>query len=687
MTAFSLLLAALLPAMPVATDTTVTKEQKLDEVVVSSTTADRRISGVQIGAEQLQIKELAAMPSLFGQNDIMRSIQLLPGVKSESDASSGFQVRGGTSVQNSVLYDDAPVYNVGHLAGLFSAFNDNALATATLYKGMIPAQYGDASAAVFDVTGRTGNRSEWHGDASIGLLAARASLEGPLAENRSALLVTARRSYMDVFLKRFDDFKDNTLYFYDLNAKLDYQINERNQLFLSFFTGRDRTALEDMIDLKWRNLTGSLSWLHQMRGTSYAQTTLLYSDYNTDTGMDLLGLNLSFSGHIRQGGLHQVFALKFRRHEVNTGLQSLLLNVKSAEWQMMTTHEREQRRAWSNAVWLNDVLTLTDALSLSAGLRLSAFSALGGSPYYHIDERGNIDWIYKKESNEIMKTHLSVEPRLSMAWKVMPQLSLKTGYTRSSQNLHALRNQSTSTPFDRYTMSSNIVKPQIADQLSAGVFAMTEKQDYDVSLEGYYRKAKNVLDYRDGKDFSSEIEIERLILAGQGRSYGAEFCLRKNTGRLTGWLAYTLSWAETQIDGVNEGRWYAANNDRRHDIDIVAMYKLSPRWNLSAAWVYNSGQAFTAPSGKYSIESNYIYYYAERNGYRAPDYHHLDISAVWSKTKGRLTREWVFSVYNLYNRYNPFLIDFEDSQHGAKTRAVQYSLFGIVPSVAFNIKW
>ena len=320
MTAFSLLLAALLPAMPVATDTTVTKEQKLDEVVVSSTTADRRISGVQIGAEQLQIKELAAMPSLFGQNDIMRSIQLLPGVKSESDASSGFQVRGGTSVQNSVLYDDAPVYNVGHLAGLFSAFNDNALATATLYKGMIPAQYGDASAAVFDVTGRTGNRSEWHGDASIGLLAARASLEGPLAENRSALLVTARRSYMDVFLKRFDDFKDNTLYFYDLNAKLDYQINERNQLFLSFFTGRDRTALEDMIDLKWRNLTGSLSWLHQMRGTSYAQTTLLYSDYNTDTGMDLLGLNLSFSGHIRQGGLHQVFALKFRRHEVNTGL-------------------------------------------------------------------------------------------------------------------------------------------------------------------------------------------------------------------------------------------------------------------------------------------------------------------------------------------------------------------------------
>ena len=238
-------------------------------------------------------------------------------------------------------------------------------------------------------------------------------------------------------------------------------------------------------------------------------------------------------------------------------------------------------------------------------------------------------------------------------------------------------------------MSSNIVKPEIADQVSLGFFAMTPSQDYDFSIEGYYRHVDNVLDYRDGISFSSAIEIERLVLAGKGRGYGAEFCARKNKGRLTGWLSYTLSWSQTQIEGINQGRWYDANNDRRHDINIVASYQLSPRWLLSAVWVYNSGQAFTAPSAKYEIIDNYIYYYAERNGYRAPDYHHLDISATWTKKikNGRMTREWVFGIYNLYNRYNPYLINFEDSKSGNRTKAKQYSLFGIVPSVSFNIKF
>ena len=684
MSIVSLLLTTLLSTA--ASDTTVTREQRLQEVVVSANSAERRLTGTQIGAEQLQLKELQAAPSLLGENDIMRSIQLLPGVKQESEASSGFQVRGGTSVQNAVLYDDAPVFNVGHLAGLFSAFNDDALGSATLYKGLIPAQFGDASSAVFDVTSRTGNRQEWHGGGSIGLLSAKGVLEGPLMKDKAALLLTARRSYMDVFLKRLDDFKNNTLYFYDLNVKLDYQLGRRDQLFLSFFTGLDRTALEDMVDMKWNNLTGSLSWLHQYNARAWSQTSLIYSGYQTLTALDLLGKNLSFKGHIRQGGLRHVTNLRLGRHELNTGLQTMLLDVKSAEWELVLNYQKEQRQGWQSALWINDVVKLNDRLSLSAGLRLSLFSALGGSLYYDVDERGNIIRLFNKKRGEVVKTHLALEPRLSMAWKLTPQLSLKAGYTRSSQNIHALRNQSTSTPFDRYTMSSNIVKPQTADQLSAGIFAMTAQQDYDVSLEGYFRKVHNVLDYRDGKSFRSEIEIERLVLAGQGRSYGAEFCLRKNTGRLTGWMAYTLSWSETQIDGINQGRWYTANNDRRHDIDIVALFKLSPRWQLSATWVYNSGQAFTAPSGKYAIEQNYIYYYAERNGYRAPDYHHLDVGATWTNHKGRRTYQWAFGVYNLYNRYNPFLINFEDSQNGARTRAVQYSLFGIVPYVSFNFK-
>ena len=683
---FSCLLLTTLLATA-ASDTTVTREQRLEEVVISSNTAERRISNAQIGAEQIQLKELKNTPALLGENDIMRSLQLLPGVKMESDASSGFQVRGGTSAQNAVLYDDAPVYNVGHLAGLFSAFNDDALGAATLYKGMIPAQFGDASAAVLDVTSRAGNRHEGHGSGSIGLLSAKGFLEGPLLKEKSAVMVSARRSYMDFFLKRFDDFKNNDLYFYDLNAKVDYQLGQRDQLFLSFFTGHDRTALEDMIDMRWSNIAASLSWLHQYNANAYSQTSLIYSGYQMDTGLDFLGKNLAFKGHIRQGGLRHVTSLRLKRHELNFGLQSMLLDVTSGEWQIVLRHDKEQRRGWQNSVWLNDVFKLNPQLTLSAGLRLSAFSALGGSLYYDVDERGNIIRLFDYGRSEIVKTHLALEPRLSMVWKATPRLSLKAGYTRSSQNIHALRNQSTSTPFDRYTMSSNIVKPQTADQLSAGIFAMTPNQDYDLSLEGYFRKVHNVLDYRDGKSFRSEIEIERLVLAGQGRSYGAELCLRKNTGRLTGWLAYTLSWSETQIDGINEDRWYTAGNDRRHDIDLVAMYQLSRRWQLSAAWIFNSGQAFTAPSGKYAIESNYIYYYAERNGYRAPDYHHLDVSAVWTNQKGRRTYQWLFGIYNIYNRYNPFLINFEDSQNGARTRAVQYSLFGIIPSVSFNIKF
>ena len=672
--------------LPTAAEDTI-KTQRLDEVVVTSNSARQRIQSIQAGAEQLQLKELTASPQLFGENDIMRSIQLLPGVKSESDASSSFQVRGGTAAQNLVLYDNAPVYNVGHLAGLFSAFNDDALGSATLYKGLLPAQYGGASSAVLDLTGRTGNKSALHGGASIGLLSAKGTLEGPIVKDKASFLVTARRTYLDAFLKLSDDFKNNNLYFYDVNAKLDWTMTRRDQLFLSFFTGYDRTALEDMIDIRWSNLTGSLKWLHHFNEDSYSQTTLLYSGYQTNNGIDFLGLNLWFDGHIRQESLRQDFHFALGDYLLDAGFQTALMNVKSAEWQFVNNHEKEQRRAWSNAAWVNTVIPFSKWLTLSAGLRVSGFSPLGGSLYYDIEDNGSIGWYYNYADNEIVKTHLTFEPRASLNIQTSEHSSIKLAYARTAQSLHALRNQNTSTPFDRYTISSNIVKPEVADQVSAGFFAMTPDQGYDFSLEGYYRKVDHVLDYRDGKSFSSEIEIERLVLPGEGKGYGVELAARKNNGRLKGWLSYTLSWSKTRIDGINGGRWYNANNDRRHDVSIVAMYQLSRRWMLNAAWLFNTGQAFTAPSGKYQIADNWIYYYAERNGYRAPDYHRLDVAAVWSKTYKRTTHEWSFSIYNLYNHYNPFLINFEDSENGARTRAVQYSLFGIVPSVAFNIKF
>ena len=663
------------------------RTERLEEVVVTSNSARQRIQNVQTGAEVLQIEDLTSAPQLFGENDIIRSIQLLPGVKSESDASSSFQVRGGTSAQNQVLFDNAPVYNVGHMAGLFSAFNDDALASATLYKGLLPAQYGGASSAVLDITGRTGSKSEWHGGATIGLLSAKGTIEGPIIKDKLSFLVTARRTYMDMFLKLSNDFKDNTLYFYDVNAKLDWTLNDRNQLFLTFFTGYDKTAIDKMVDIRWGNMTTSLKWLHHFNGDSNSQTTLFYSNYLTDNGVDFVGFNLSYRGHIRQGSLRQDFNLALGRHQLKAGFQTSLFSVKSAEWQIVSKYEKEERRAWENAVWLNDTFEFSEQLTASLGLRLSTFSPLGGSLYYDIAPDGTIDWYYNYGKNEIVKTHVTLEPRASISYQPTHETSFKLGYARTSQNLHGLRNQSTTTPFDRYAIRSNIIKPEIADQVSAGFYLMTPDQNYDFSAEAYYRKTDNVIDYRDGKSFGSEIELERLVLPGEGKSYGVELCARKNMGKLTGWLAYTLAWSKTRIEGINGGNWYDANNDRRHDINIVAMYRLSDRWTFNAAWVFNSGQAFTAPSAKYQMIDNWIYYYSERNGYRAPDYHRLDISAVWTKKRSWCTQQWVFGIYNLYNRYNPYLINFEDSENGARTRAVQYSLFGIVPSVAFNIKF
>lgn len=685
-------LLAVTSAQPAAvlSDSTDVKEEELEEVVVVANNAEQRVSSFQLGAEQMQVKELTSRPALFGEADVMRSLQLLPGVKSESDASSNFQVRGGTAAQNSILLDEAPVYNVGHLAGLFSAFNDNALAGATLYKGLAPAQYGGATSAVFDITSRAGRGDRWGGSAALGLLSAKASVEGPLVRDRLNVLFNVRRSYADLFLKMSDDYRDNELYFYDANLKLNWTIDDRNSLSLSGFVSKDRTEISDLVAVSWRNMTGSLQWIWRPGSSTSAQTTFFTSSYDMDNSIRLMDSDQAYQGHIRHLGLQHNIRYEAGGHEFNAGAQTMLSDVKSGEWHIMDSHEWERRKGWDNSVWASwDYTTPERLFTISAGIRLNAFSALGGPLYYDIDADGNITWLHRRKEYRPVKTYVSAEPRASVIWHPAGQLSFKAGYSRTTQNIHALRNQDTSTPFDRYTISTNLIRPQRADQVGAGLFWISESQDYDVSAEGYYRHVDHVADYRDGVNFASAIEIERLILTGEGRGYGMELCLRRNTGQLTGSVSYTLSWSQTRIDGINGGRWYDANNDRRHDVNIALTYRLNPAWSFSATWVFNSGQAFTAPSAKYQLIDNWIYYYAERNGYRAPDYHRMDIGAVWSRkiAGGRMTREWHFGIYNLYNRYNPWLIRFEDSSYGRGTKATQYSLFGIVPSVTFNLKW
>lgn len=684
-----LLLALFIPILAVAQTEDVSREDTLREVTVTSRSAEKRISEVQIGVEKVEVATLAKVPALLGERDIVKSIQLLPGVKSEGEGSGGYQVRGGTSAQNLMLLDGATVYNAGHLMGLFSAFNDEALANASLYKGLVPAQLGGGTSSVFDIDTRSGDMQRYHFSGTMGLLSAKVMAEGPIRRDGSSFLFAGRRSYLDMFLKASKDYKNNTMNFYDMNLRLNFRLSPQDFLNVTFFRGRDNMGLDELLDMTWGNTTTTANWLHTFSDKLYANTMLAYTDFSNDVGIDMMNIHYTMAGYIRHLVLnHRQVWTPTKRHRVNYGLETDYTQLKSAEWDIDYLHQREKRNAWMNSLWVNDEWKLSNRLDLSAGLRLHLFTVLGGSPYYQIDRQGYITETMNPGSGEFVKTYTDVEPRVSLKWALNRRHSLKIGYSRTSQDIHAIRGSSASMPFDRYTMTSNIVSPERADQVAVGWTGITPTGDYDFSAEVYYKNIDNVYDYRDGKSFHSEIEIERLLLGGKGRAYGLELCAHKNEGRLTGWLSYTLAWSENKIEGINGGDWYTASNDRRHDIALVGMYQLSKRWELSAVWRYNTGQALTAPSAKYEVDGHTYYYYAERNGYRAPAYHRLDVSATYSREVGKTTQQWAFGLYNAYNRYNPYVITFEnDDERPSGTKTVQTSLFGIIPSVSFTIKF
>lgn len=678
----------LFPTVSRAQKDDIAHEETLREVTISSRSAQKRVDEVQVGVEKVEIATLAKVPSLFGEKDILKGIQLLPGVKSESEGSGGYQVRGGTAAQNLILLDGATVYNAGHLMGLFSSFNDDALMNGSLYKGMVPAQLGGGSSSVFDISTRSGDVNNYHFGASVGLLSAKVMAEGPIQKDKSSFLVAGRRSYLDLFLGLSDEYKNNTLHFYDTNVRLNFHLSPKDMLALSFFHGRDNMAIEDMMMMEWSNTAATANWLHTFSDTRYVNTKLAYSIYQCDMGMDMLSSYYKMKGYIRHATLRHQQVWAPGQHRFNYGLEGTFLQLQSAEWDIVELHERERRNALMGAAWIGDEWRVGKQLELSAGVRLHLFSVLGGAPYYQIDKDGNITETLNTASGHIVKTYTNVEPRLSAKLKLSQLHSLKLGYSRTSQDIHAISNSSMSMPFDRYTMTSNIVAPEQADQIALGWAGITKNGEYDFSAEAYYKDIRNVYDYRDGKLFYSEIEIERLILGGKGRAYGLELCAHKNKGLLTGWVSYTLSWSDNKIEGINGGKWYTASNDRRHDLSVVGMYKLSNTWEVAATWHYNTGQALTAPSGKYDMSGSTFYYYHERNGYRAPACHRLDISATYTKKHGRATHIWSFGIYNAYNHYNPYVIQFlNDDDKPSGTKVEQTSLFGIIPSVSFTIKY
>ena len=660
----------------------------LQEVTITSLSAQQRVEELQIGVEKVDVATLSKVPSLFGEKDIIKSLQLLPGVKSENEASGGFQVRGGKAAQNLILLDDATVYNAGHLMGLFSTFNDDALMNGSLYKGLVPAQLGGGTASVFDISTRSGDMHDYHFGGSVGLLSAKIVAEGPIKQDSSSFLFACRRSYLDLFLKATEKYRDNTLHFYDANLRLNFRLSQDDFLTFSFFRGHDNLGLEDMMRMEWGNTTGTANWLHTFSDAHYANTKLIFSDFTSDVGIDMLNIYYTMKGYIRHATMKHQQVWQLGHHRLNYGAEATHLQLQSAEWDINLLHQRERRNALMGALWIGDEWKLNPAIELSLGARFHLFSVLGGAPYYQMDGEGNIIETTKHRSGHIVKTYADVEPRISAKLALNKYNNLKLGYSRTSQDIHAISGMSMSMPFDRYTMTSNIVRPEQADQVAFGWMGITPKGNYDFSAEAYYKNIRNVYDYRDGKAFYSEIEIERLILGGKGRAYGMELCAHKNHGPLTGWISYTLSWSENKIEGINGGRWYTASNDRRHDLVFVGMYQLSPAWELATTWRYNTGQALTAPSAKYDLDGTTFYYYHERNGYRAPAYHRLDLSATHTKKLRRAIRIWSFGIYNAYRRYNPYTIRFKnDDKSPTGTIVEQTALFGIIPSVSFSLKY
>lgn len=657
--------------------------QALQEVVVTGQSARQRISGAGLGSENLELTKLALTPQLFGEKDIIKSITLLPGVRNEAEGAGGFEVRGGNACQNLVTMDGMTLYNPSHMMGIFSTFNDDAISRAVLHKGPIPAQLGGASSSALETFMKPGDMERYHFSGTIGILNAKVAADGPILKDRLSMSVAARRSYVDLFLKLIPEYKSTVMNFFDVNAKIRYKADRNNMVDLSFFASRDNLAISDLMAMRWSNVAGSVNWSSRAGDNLHFTTTAAATNYTTDMHADIMDTSQKLTEYIRSFSLNEraVYSI-CDDHTIEAGARSELLRVKSAEMIVNDSHQREIRSGWQNAVWAGYEGMLSERISLTAGARLSAFTSLSGRRF-HAFEAMNED-----EPDFSSKTYINLEPRGSVKFNINENNNIKAGISLTTQNIHGIRSTTSTFPFDRYALTSAGIKPEHTVQYSAGYAGMTGNGAWDWSAEGYYKSMDNIYDYKDGMTMFTRVSLESIILGGKGRSYGMELMLRKNTGRLTGWLSYTLSKTETRIPGINNGRWYRASNDCRNSIAAVGIYNLNESWALSASWTYSSGKPLTAPDAKYELNGTTCYYYSGRNKYKTPASHRLDLSATYTRTGRKFTTIWSFGVFNAYSHYSPFVIYFEDDpSKPSGTRAVQQSLFGIVPSVSYTLKF
>ena len=673
---------------------------ELTEVVVTARGTDAGISKAQMGVETIDLKQIAKVPVLFGEKDVIKTLTLLPGIKSAGEGSSGFTVRGGAVDQNLILLDEAPVYNASHLLGFFSTFNSDAIKDLTVYKGGMPAQYGGRLSSVVDIKMKDGNNQQLHGSGGIGLIASRLALEGPITKDKGSFLVTARRTYADIFLKLSSNptIRQSSLYFYDLNAKANYVLNERNRVFFSGYLGRDALGFSNTFGQSYGNQTGTLRWNHLFTDRIFSNTSLIFSKYDYQIKISSNDRNFSIDSKIQDWNLKQDFefypsstqTLRFGGQAIYHTITPGHVTADASSGVNATADKTNY--SLETAAYVSHDWQAAPRLNFTTGLRLSAFSLLGPGTYSSYDPAGNVLAATDYARNKFLKTYVKLEPRFAASLQLNEASSVKASYARNVQNLHLLSNANASSPTDLYIPTSFNVKPEVADQVSAGYYrTLGANKGYSMTVEAYYKGLQNQLDYRDGTQLQGNFDVEASLLYGTGRAYGIEFLVRKDVGRLTGWLGYTLSRSERKFTDINQGAYFPSRQDRTHDLSAVAIYQLNPKWSFSGTFVTSTGNAVTFPVGKYQIGGQIVSYFGLRNADRMPFYQRLDLGATYEKPHQeghRFHSSWTFSVYNALGRENAYSIRFEaDPNDPSRTRAVQTALFKFIPSATYNFSF
>ncbi|MBC8155611.1 MAG: carboxypeptidase-like regulatory domain-containing protein [Bacteroidetes bacterium] len=713
------------------------ENRQLQEVVVSTKREDDNVKNIEMSVNKIDIKTIQRIPALLGEVDVIRSIQLLPGVSTVGEGATGFNVRGGSIDQNLVLLDEAPVYNSSHLFGFFSVFNPDAVKDVKLIKGGIPAMYGGRISSILDVRMKEGNAKKPEVTGGIGLIFSRLAYERPLFGGKGSFIIAGRRSYADVLAQPFlnNDLRGSQFYFYDLTAKANYRVNDKNTVFLSGYFGRDVFGAD--FGFNWGTTTGSLRWNHVFSNKLFLNTTAYYTNYDYTLDSDLKRTTprdyFRTNSRIVDYSLKPDFTLFLGKSTVTFGGQAILHDFQpgtaiAASGGIERRFGLSPKYAFENALYAGNEQQVSTRLQLQYGLRYSLYSFIGAGEAYTFDQTAPVGQrrlptsITNYASGERIKTYGNLEPRFAAKYELSPNSSLKVSYNRLAQYIHLVSNTTASTPLDVWTPSTNNIKPQLADQVAGGYFRNLgpSGREYEASVEVYYKWLQNQIDYIDGAQLVLNRFLEGDLLPGKGRAYGAEFYLKKNRGIINGWVSYTLARTERQVEGINGGTWYPTRFDKRHALSVVALYDpvnrgsgSAKRWNASATFTLNSGTPATFPTNRFEYQGFPVpqNFGNVRNNYRIPVYHRLDL-AMTLKGRQRVGKKkddsWVFSVYNTYARQNPFSIYYRQEPSveittanpnnpadvktelftSRNTQAVRYSVFAtVIPSVTYNFKF